>query len=440
MNKNESLELAHWAVGIAQKNGADQASVDISKSRNISVSYHDRKPDTLNESTQNGLSLRIYANNRYSSHSTCNLKKDALEKFIAEAVALTKYLGEDKFRTLPDPKYYQGMADVDLKINDADYDKVTSQKRVEIASGLEELTLSKSDKIISCTSEYGDTKTFYIKLNSNGFEGSHEETDYYSYVTTTFLDDKGGRPSDYDYDERKYFKDLAPLEQIAQTAIDRTERKLGQTKLASGKYDMIVENRTATRILAPLYSAMQGRALQQKNSFLLDKLGQKIASDKLTFTDDPFVLGGMGSGLFDGEGMVTKKRVMIDKGVLQSYYIDTYYGNKMGVDPTGGSRSNIIIEPGQKTLDELIAQCQKGILVTSFVGGNSNNTTGDFSTGIIGMYIENGKIVQPVNEMNVTDNNNEFWNKLVDVGNDVYAISSWRRPSLYFEGIEFSGL
>ncbi len=440
MNKKESLDLAHWAIKIAQKSGADLASVNIGKSRNISVSYHDRKPENLNESTQNGLSLRVFANNRYSSHSTSNLKKEALEQFIGDAVALTRYLGEDKFRTLPDPKYYEGVKDVDLKINDADYDNITSQQRAELAEKLEDITLAKSDKIVSCSSEYGDTKSFSIKLNSNGFEGTHEETDYYCYVTTTFMDDNGGRPSDYDYTEVKYFKNLAPLEQLAKNTIERTQRKLGQTKLASGKYDMIVENRTATRLLGSLYSAMQGRALQQKSSFLLDKLGQKIASERLTFVDDPFIEGGMGSSLFDGEGMATRKRVMIDKGILKSYYIDTYYANKMGVEPTGGSRTNVVIEPGDKSLDDLIAQCRKGIFVTSFVGGNSNSTTGDFSTGIIGMYVENGKIIKPVNEMNITGNHNDIWNQLADVGNDMYTISSWRRPSLYFTDIEFSGL
>lgn len=440
MNKNESMELAHWVVKVAQKNGADQVAVNISNTRDISVSFHERKPETLTESTQNGLSLQVFAANRYSSHSTNNLKKDALEKFIAEAVSMTKYLGEDKFRTLPDPKYYQGMKEIDLQINDPDYDKVTSQQRVELAGKLEDITLSKSSEIVSCSTEYGDNRSFFVKLNSNGFEGFHEETNYYCYTSTTFIDEKGGRPSDYDYSQVKYFKDLAPLEQLAEIAIERTRRKLGQTKIASGKYDMIVENRTATRLLSALTGAMQGRALQQKNSFLLDKLGQKIASDKLTITDDPFVEKGMASGLFDGEGMAAKRRVMIEKGILKSYYIDTYYANKMGVDPTGGSSTNVIVEPGQKTLDELIAMCRKGILVTSFVGGNVNDTTGDFSTGIIGMYIENGKIVKPVNEMNITGNHTEIWNRLVELGNDVYTISSWRRPSLYLEGIDFSGL
>lgn len=440
MNKKESIELAKWAIGIAQKNGVDEAGVNISRSRGISVSFHKRQPETLTEATQNSLSIKIFANNRYSSHNTSNLEKAALEKFIGEAVSMTKYLGEDKFRKLPDPKYYNGQQSIDLNINDAKYDNVTSKQRVEWARAMEDLALSKSDKIISCTSEYGDNKSFLTKVLSNGFEGTREETDYYAYVDTAFKDGEDGRPSDYGYTVARHFDKLDTPEQVAQQAIDRAKRKLGQTKIASGRYDMIVENRAVTRLLGSLYGAMTGRAIQQKNSFLVDKLDQKIASDKLTFIDDPFVERGLASGLFDSEGMAAKKRTIIDKGVLKSYYIDTYYANKMGVEPTRGSKSNVIIEPGTKSIDDLIAQCEKGIFVTSFVGGNSNASTGDFSTGVIGMLVEDGKIIKPVNEMNITGNHTELWHNLVDLGNDVYTISSWLRPSLYFENVEFSGL
>jgi PmbA protein len=131
---------------------------------------------------------------------------------------------------------------------------------------------------------------------------------------------------------------------------------------------------------------------------------------------------------------------MIEKGILKSYYVDCYYGNKLGWEPTTGSISNMVFELGDKSLDELIAEMDRGILVTSFIGGNSNSTTGDFSYGIIGKYIENGKIVRPVNEMNISGNLTDLWNRLAAVGNDPYIYSSWRRPSMYFTDIHFSGI
>jgi len=210
--------------------------------------------------------------------------------------------------------------------------------------------------------------------------------------------------------------------------------------MESGKYDMIVENRSVGRLFYNLYGPMRGSSLQQKSSFLEGELGNKIASEKFTLIDDPFVIGGLGSRLYDSEGMATRKRVKIEKGILKEYFIDTYYGNKLKMEPNSGSTANITLEYGTKSPDDLIKGMNRGILVTNFIGGNSNSTTGDFSTGIMGHYVENGKIVRPVNEMNISGNMNEFWNYLAEVGNDPYIYSSWRLPSLYFTDVQFSGI
>ena len=138
--------------------------------------------------------------------------------------------------------------------------------------------------------------------------------------------------------------------------------------------------------------------------------------------------------------MAAKKRVLIDKGVLKTFLIDNYYARKLGVEPTGGSTSNVVFDYGTRSLDEMVASMKKGILVTSFIGGNANSTTGDFSVGIVGIYVEDGKIVRPVNEMNIAGNQKDLWNQLVEVGNDPYIYSSTRRPSLYFKDIHFSGI
>ncbi|MDH4223581.1 MAG: TldD/PmbA family protein, partial [candidate division Zixibacteria bacterium] len=166
----------------------------------------------------------------------------------------------------------------------------------------------------------------------------------------------------------------------------------------------------------------------------------KIASEKFTIIDDPFIQSGLSSILYDGEGMAARKRVIVDKGVLESYYIDTYYGKKLGVEPTTSSPSNIIVNYGSKTLEEMIKGINKGILVTSFVGGNSNSTTGDFSFGVIGQYIENGQIIKPIHEMNIYGNFTDLLNQLVEVGNDPYMFSSLRLPSLHFKDVQFSGI
>ena len=440
MNRIKRLDLANWTVDHAKKSGADEVAVNVSNRREIEVEYRDKKLEKLKESTQSSLGLSIYVDNRYSGHSTNDLSKDSLKKFIQEAVAMTKYLTKDPFRSLPDPKYYQGQKDMDLHILDDNYDKVDSKKRVSFAGEIEAAAMAQSDKIISTTAGYSDTYSESVKVHSNGFEGEHQSTVFSAGAEVTVKDEQGARPEDWFYATVRFHKDLPEAEFLGKEAAKRALRKIGQDKMESGVYDMIIENRAGGRLLYAMYGPMQARSLQQKSSFLEGMLGKKIASEKLTITDDPFVSTGMGSRLYDGEGIVAKSRVMIDKGILKSYYVDNYYGKKLGMEPTTGGPSNIVFDYGTKSMDDMVKEVQKGILVTGFIGGNSNSTTGDFSFGIVGLYVENGKIVKPVNEMNISGNLKEFWNRLAEVGNDPYQYSSWRMPSIYFKDVQFSGI
>lgn len=440
MKTNDRLDLARWATGFAQKIGADEASANVSNGRNIEVEIRLGKLENLKESTENSLSLSIYANHRYSSHSTNDLRRESLVKLIEEAVAMTKYLSEDEFRSLPDPKYYEGKQDIDLNILDPVYETVTSEQRVKLAREIDAIAKAQSDKIISCTGGYSDNYYESAKVHSNGFEGESRGTVFAAGAEATVDDGQGGRPEDWNWGVSRFLKDLPDANTLGKSAADRALRKIGQTKIESGKYDMIVENRSASRLLGSFSSAMSGSALQQRRSFLEGKHGQQVTSDVLTIIDDPFIPGAMGSRLFDGEGMAARKRTMVDKGVLKEYFISDYYGKKLGMEPTTGRGSNIVFEYGTRSLDEMLADIKQGIFVTGFLGGNSNSTTGDFSYGIMGLLVENGQIIKPVNEMNISGNHLEFWTQLVEMGNDPYVYSSWRRPSLYFTDVEFSGL
>lgn len=440
MNNKEKLELARWAVDQAKSHGADQIAINVAQSRDIEVEFRDGQVDQLKESTQSAMDISIYANNRYSNHWTNDLRKDSLKKLIEESVAMTRYLTEDPYRKLPDPKYYKGLKKIELDVYDPGYGKVTPEKRVQISKDIESIAKSQSDKIISCSAGYSDSTAESVKVNSNGFEGENTVTLFAAGAEVTVDDGNGGRPSDWNWVAVRHFDDLPDLESLGKVAAQRALDKIGQDKMESGRYETIVENRTAARLLYALYGPMQASSLQQKSSFLEGKLGQKIASEKLTMIDDPYIVNGLGSRLYDGEGMTTRKRTKIEKGILKEYYIDTYYGGKLGVEPNSGSTTNTTLETGNKSLEDLIKAIKMGILVKGFIGGNSNSTTGDFSFGIVGHYIEDGAIVKPVNEMNISGNMGDFWNNLVEVGNDPYIYSSWRLPSLHFADVQFSGI
>lgn len=440
MTRKERFDLAHWAAEKALKAGADQAAVGLNFSRQIEIEFRDKQLDKLQEATQNGLFLEVYVQQRYSGQSTNDLKRESLEKFIKDAVESTKYLAKDEFRALPDPKYYPAKSQGQLKTLDASYAGIETSERVQLASAIETAAAAQSNQIISTTAGYSDDHTESVRVHSNGFEGEEESTTFSAGAEVTVKDGESGRPEDWFYATTRFRSELPDPGVLGKTAAERALRKIGQKKLESGKYVMLTENRSGGQLLRSMYAAMTGRALQQKRSFLDGMIGKKVASEKLTVIDDPFLEKGLGSRAFDGEGLAAMRRVVIEKGVLRSYFIDNYYGKKLGMEPTSGTTSNILLEYGSHSLEEMIAGVKKGILVTGFIGGNSNSTTGDFSFGIVGLLIDDGKTVQPVNEMNISGNMKEFWNQLAAVGNDPYVYSSTRVPSLMFEGVNFSGL
>jgi len=433
-------DLAAWSIKKAKAAGADDCRVGISSRRFVEISYRQRKPETIKEASTKNLYIEIYTNNRYSGQSTSDLREDALEDFISNAVVTTKLLAEDPFRTLPDPKYYQGRADRDLGIRDADYENYTTESRHALVKAMEDASLSKGgNKVVSVTASQYDSYGESVTITSNGFEGYREYTSYSAGAQITVQDEGDRRPNGYHYITCVKKDSIPSAEEIGTIAAKRTLDLLGGKKIQTETLPIIIENRVVPRLLRGLLSPMFGSNIQQKRSFLADKKGQKIASDHLTLIDDPFIVGGLGSRLYDGDGFATKKRVMIESGVLKEFFIDWYYSRKLDWEPTTGSTSNLIIPPGDRSVKEIMEDLRRGVLVTGFIGGNSNSTTGDASVGIIGHLFENGEPTQAVAEMNIADNHLKFWHKLTEVANDPWIYSSYRTPSLVFTDVVVSG-
>lgn len=439
MTSKESLELARWAVEQARKQGAKDVAADVFSNRSVEVEVRAGKLEKLQEAARHGLGLSVYADQRFSSHQTNDLRPDSLTRFIGEAVAMTRYLAQDPFRALPDPKYYAGREKRDLNLVDAGQEKVDTAERVRRAKAIEASATAESGKIISVTASCRDSFSRSVKVHSNGFEGENSGTSFSMSASVT-VKDESGRPEDYAYAFTRHMKALPEVSSVGKEAAQRALKKLGQRKIASGRYDLVVENRSASRVFGPLIGAMTGRSLQQKSSFFEGMLGKTVASEKLTVMEDPFIPAGSGSRLFDGDGIAARKRAVIEKGVLKTWYIDNYYGRKLAMEPTTGWPSNLVFGLGDKDVAALVKGTSKGILVSDFIGGNSNGTTGDFSFGITGFYVENGEVKHPVNEMNVSGNLKELWKQLAAVGNDPFPYGGMRSPSLHFTDVQFSGL
>jgi len=439
--KQELYDLAAWGLKEAKAAGAGACRIGIDAERTVQISYRDRKPETIKEASTKGLSLAIYVDGRYSSMSTSDLRKDALKDFIGRAVAQTKLLAEDPFRTLPDPKYYEGRQAIDLERVDPAQAALTPEDRHAFVKAIEAACLEAGgDKVISVTAGSTDGHAESLVMTSNGFDGYDEMTYFAGQAGMSGKDAGDRRPAEYGAALALRRKSLPKPEEIGAEAARRTLALFGAKKLKTETLPVIIENRIVSRFGDGFMGALFGRSIQQRQSFLADKKGQKVGSDLFTFIDDPFLKGSLGSRLFDNDGIAARKRVMIERGVVKDFYIDWYYSRKLAVEPTTGSPSNVIVPPGKRSVAEIMKDLGRGVLITGFIGGNSNSTTGDTSIGIVGQLFEEGRPVQAVSEMNIADNHLKIWHRLVEVANDPYPYGSNRTPSLVFADVVVSGL
>ncbi len=438
MNTNEKYNLADLVIEHALKNGANQVSASIFENRSTEIEIRNQQVDSLKESNQNNLSISLYVDKKYSAHSTNRMKKEELLKFVEEAIAATRFLSEDEFRSLPEPDLYYKGGGTELNTYDPAIDNVDTKTKIDLATQALNEAYKKDERIISVSSNYFDNASDMVKVMSNGFRGESKNSYVTVYVEVS-VKSNTGRPSDY-WQENSLFFDRLKTKGIGVKALERTLKKIDPTKITSGKYPVIIESRIAGRIAGPVYDALSGSSLYQKQSFLIGKENKQITSPVMTVFDDPLIPSGPGSRLFDDEGLAAVRRPVIEKGILRNYYIDVYYGKKLGMKPTSGSSSNIVFTQGTRTMEEMIKSLKKGVLITGFIGGNCNGSTGDFSYGFEGFYIQDGQLVHPVNEMNISGNMNKFWFSLVELGNDINENRSIRIPSLMFENADLSGI
>lgn len=439
--QQEFRDLAGWVIDQAKQAGANDCKVSISKRRFVEINYRDRKPEVIKEATTQGLYLEVYINNRFAGRSTPDFRKSTLTGFVTDLMDNAKIMEEDPFRMLPDPKYYAGRASRDLQLSDPKQAELTPEERHAMAQAVEDACLQQGgDKVISVEAgEYDETYEEFVQT-SNGFEGSVRTTETWAGASMTAQDEGDRRPAGYHWVGCRYRSDLPALQEVGKTAAKRTLDLMGGKKLSTETLPVILENRGAARVLNGLFSPLSGGSIQQKRSFLADKKDQVFASKLLTIQDDPFLPRGLGSKLYDGDGFPARKRDLIVEGRVNEFLIDWYYSRKLGWEPTSGSISNLIIPPGTRSVEEIIKDLGRCILITDYIGGNSNSTTGDFSVGIIGKLFDKGQFVQNVAEMNIADNHLKFWNKLVEVGNDPWIYSQARFPSLVFEGVVVAGI
>lgn len=435
----EELEAqACRAVEQALAAGADDAIAAVGRQRGLSFTWRDGRLEQVQEDTSRRLSLALYVDGRYSTHATNDLEPARLASFLAEAVSLTRLLEVDPHRRIPDPVLYAGRSDVDLELFDPKLVDLPRERCLELCRELHERA-SDDAAVVSATSTVSVNHGAGARASSNGFLGSEEGTALWYGADVTARDGETRRPEASRYVGARHLADMTLAAEVGDEARRRVLTRIGAAKLESARTTMVVDPGATGSLLGRVLGVLSAGAVQQGRSFLAGKQGERIAAELLTLVDEPLLVRGMASRHYDGEGIAARPMAVIERGVLANYYVDTYYGSKLGWTPTTGSRSNIVVAPGEHGLAQLVAAAGSGYCVQGWLGGNANPTTGDFSFGFQGRRIENGELGAPVSEMNVTGNYLELLQHLVAVGNDPEPWASLRAPTLVFEDVQFSG-
>jgi PmbA protein len=435
------LEITRSAADLALRKGAQEAASGAWQARHVEVAWRDGRIEKVSEATTRGLGLDLYVDGRFASVSTSDLRPEAIERFVEDAVTLARTLAPDPHRRLPDPELYGGQAQVDLELEDPSHGGLDSATRRRIAEELEAAAraVPGAERILSVTTGASDTRAESALVHTNGFEGTKHGTDFWISAEVTVKDDDGRRPEESAASGGRFRAGLEDATSVGRRAAERALSRLGSVKGESAVITMAVDARTGGRLVAALLGPLAAAALQQRRSFLDGKVGSPIGGPLLDIGDDPLVVRGLGSRLYDSEGLAARRFPLFEGGVLRSYYVDTYYGRKLGLPPTTARASNLAWKLGPRSQEELLREMGEGILVTGFLGGNSNGTTGDFSLGVRGFRVRAGRVAEPVGEMNVSGNHLDLWKRLTAVGNDPYRYSAMRTPTLVFEGVQFAG-
>lgn len=443
MNTEQMWDLARDVLRTVRDLGAEEATVATSRHDETSLSRRAGRLEQATQATSQSLSLSLLVDDRFSVHSTSDLRPDALRQFLREAVEATAFLEPEPERRQP-PRELCGLGatEAELDLCDPGWEAVSVERRRDLALAMEQAVdaLPGRDQILSATSYFSDTRADAVRVMSNGFEAASRSTGFGHGTALTLSEPGGRRPEAMAWYSSTHLSDLPDPARVAAEAQARALLRLGSGPAPSGRYPMLLDAPVVGRVLGCLSGPLSGAELHQGRSCLAGKIGQPIAAPLLHIEDQPLLPRAMGSRPYDGDGLRARPMPVIEGGVLQNYYINTYYSRKLGAPATTGGRSNWVVRPGARSPQEILRDLPACILVNGFLGGNSNGVTGDFSFGIQGVLYEHGEVKAHLSEMNVSGNILELLQRLSEVGSDVWTWSSLRSPSLLFDGVEFSGV
>jgi PmbA protein len=443
-------ELAQDIVQRAMQGGATAAECVIREGDEFSTLVRLGEVETLKESGSKSIGVRIFHGKRAASTHSSDFTRAGLDRMLSSALELAKITSEDPFSGIPEPSQL-GFISGDLDLYSADVYSLPGEERISYARRAEKAALDSDPRIKNSEGGSFDAATGHkILANSHGFVGEFRRS-YCSVAAVPIAQDaNGAMQRDYWFSVARSLNRLESPEDVGKVAAQRALRRLGARKVKTQQVPIIFDPLVANSILGHIFEGVNGDSVYRGASFLAGKLGEKIAAPQVTVIDDGTMVGGFGTSPFDGEGIPTRRTVVIENGVLKSYVLNTYTAKKLGLQTTGNASrglagtpgigpGNYFLQPGTKTPQRLIGELKEGLYVTEFLGMGVNLVTGDYSRGASGLWISGGELTYPVEEITVAGNLKDMFLNISEIANDLEFRGSVASPTIRIDGLTVGG-
>jgi len=438
--------LAEKLVKKCINTGADAAEVYIESGRNLSIEVRNGQVETVTEAASHGAGFRVFVKGRMA-FSHCNDFSDkALENAVSKAVVFAGNTTPDENNVLPEDMDITGVEG----LYDAEIAEVSMDTKIGMAKEVEQLAMENEKITKSSGSGFSEGDSETIIANSNGLLKNYKSS-YCAYGVGVVAEKEEQKSTGYEYCSRRYFADLLSSKEIAEKAAKKAYELLDPRMVKTQRAAVIFDPDVARSILGGILGALNGERVLQGASFLRDKMNEKFASDLITLIDDGRRPKGLGSKPFDGEGVPTQKRILVENGILKGFLYNTIVAKRAGVEstgnaPRGGYRSlpgigfhNLFMDAGESSRDEIIKTTKNGLLLKGVTGYGINPVNGNFSGGATGFWIKNGQIAFPVKGLTIAGAADEILNGIDMVGDDLDLNRSFTAPTFRVSEMQIGG-
>jgi PmbA protein len=435
VDANLLADLMKWAKGA----GADSAEAFYIHGESLSVAQRLGKREKLEGSEGRDLRLRAFIGRRSASVSSTDFAPKALRTLVERAVDMAGAVPEDPYAGIaPAELLATSWADLDL---DDKRRPPSARTLLALAAEAEDSARAVKGVTNSEGAEASWSRSTMMLVTSNGFSGGYRRGGY-SLSCAVLAGEGTGMERDYEWSSAIHFDDLMAAAKVGRNAGRFAVERLNPKKVANARVPVVYDRRVSGGLIGHLAGAINGRGVARGTSFLKDRMGQQIFAKGIRIIDNPHRKRGLGSRPFDGEGLPTKRRVVIDDGVLTTWLLDLASARQLNLQPTGngsqGSPSNFYLEKGKLSPDELIADIKSGLYITDLIGMGVNGVTGDYSRGASGFWIENGRKAWPVSGITVAGNLKDMFLNLTPAS-DLQFKGSTNAPTVRIEGMTIAG-